>query len=205
MDPSGTTAISIILGTVIGMVFGALGFFLDIIIDNLTLLSNSTELRKKISTVLSKTRGKVELMIEVLLGGIDGALSSTNKYKVFKAIYNVISTIYHGIKDGIDVLGIVIDCIISYICSKLFHTEQTFSKFNSKKIKNKGKALSKKFKDLSMNDIKEFSKVIKNQIIYYVKSNKKVYKRFIGNYALSTVTSWTSKLPELAKAIKSMA
>lgn len=48
-------------------------------------------------------------------------------------------------------------------------TEQTFSKFNSKKIKRKGKALTKKFKNLSGDKIKEFAKVLKNRLCIMLK------------------------------------
>ena len=186
------------------MVFGAIGFFLDIIIDNLKLLSNLPQLKNKISNIISTVKGKAQLIIEVLLGGIDGALSTTNKYQVFKDIYNVISTLSRGVKDGLDVISLVIECIVSFICSKLLKTEQTFSKFKSNKIKNKGKTLTSNFKKLKSDKIKEFVKIIKNQIVYYVKNNKKVYKRFLTNYSLTKVSSWTSKLPQLASAIKQL-
>ncbi len=89
-DFTGNTAISAILGAIIGMVFGAIGFFLDIIIDNLKLLSNLPQLKNKISNILSTVKGKAKLIIDVLLGGIDGALSTTNKYQLFKDIYKML-------------------------------------------------------------------------------------------------------------------
>lgn len=204
-DPNGRIAISTILGAVFGMVFGAIGFFLDIIIDNINIIFNPGELKKAISGCLSSTKGKLRLFIDILLGGIDGALSTTNKYTLFKTIYNVINTLYSGVSSGFDVLSLVVETVITFICSKLFKTEQIFQKFNSKKISNKAFSLTSNFSKFNTNSLKSLVTVIKNQIVYYIKNNKKVYKRFIKNYALSTVVSWTSKLPDLLKAINKLA
>ena len=204
MDPSGEVAISVILGTILGMVFGAMGFFLDIIIKDLTLIQNAEKFKNKVRDVLSNWQGKGKLFLKVIMGGIDGAFSTTNKYQLYKNIYNVIKTCTNIALDGLDVLSLVIECVLSYICSKMLPTEQIFSKFNSSKIQGKAKNLACNFKNINDKKIKAFIKVIKNQIIYYIKSNSKAYDRFIKNFALSSVSSWLSKLPELSKNIQSL-
>ncbi len=204
VDPKGTAAISAILGFVMGAVFGAIGFFLDIIIENINLLKNATKLKEEIKSKLSEKKEKVKLFLDVLLGGVDGAFSTTNKFKILKKIYSLINNIYSFASSGFDVLSLVIELIISYICSKMLITEQVMKKFNYKKVKNNAKSLAKNFKNLSSKKIEQLVKVLKNQIMYYIKNNKKLYKKFITNYSLTKVSSWTSKLPELYKTIKAM-
>ena len=204
IDPNGTTALSAVLGAVLGMVFGAIGFFLEIIIDDVISNNSIDKIKKTINAELSSVKGKVKLLVDVLMGGIDGALSQTNKFKLFRNVYYAVSKIKSvaGIRDGFDVLGVVIELIVDFIISKRLNTAETFKKFNSNQIKNKAKTLSSKFGGMSKSKIKDLVKLIKNQIKNYIKENKKVYKRFITNYSLSTVSSWTSKLPALARAIK---
>jgi len=52
--------------------------------------------------------------------------------------------------------------------------------------------------------VNSFVKAISNQIIYYLKNNNKLYKKFMKNYSLTSVVSWVSKMPELARKIKTM-
>lgn len=77
----------------------------------------------------------------------------------------------------------------------------SLGKFKIKSITKKSKSVKDFFKKINKKNISKFSKVLRAQIVYYIKSNKKIYKKFITNFGLSSVASWTSKLSELARVI----
>ena len=204
-DPSGMVAISTILGVVMGMVFGAVGYFLDILVSNIdNYFKDFNKFITKIKKTLSSRKEQLKLFIEVLIGATDGFLSTTYKYQLLKNIYNAVINAYNTYSNNFDPWYIVISTILSFLCSKYLKTESVYYKFNFNRVSKSAKDLAKNFKKLNAKRINKFIELVTNQIVYYLKNNTTLYKRFIKNYSLINVSSWISKMPELARQIKTM-
>lgn len=192
-DPNGNVAVSAIIGALFGVAFSVLGFFLSIIIDNFSLLKQST---KKIGDFFKKKikAHKTEFIIDVIFGAISGALSTTNKHKIISSAIDIIQSLYNSAKDGLSITQTVISLILDLTISNLINTSQSFSKFNFKKVRNESKHIIKNLKKLTKTKIKVITKIITNQIMYYLKSNKTLYKKFVLKYSLQNAISWVKSL-----------
>ena len=71
------------------------------------------------------------------------------------------------------------------------NTAQGFSKYNFKKVTTAG---SKTLRSLGKNKLSQFTKILCNAIIYYIKSNSTLYKRFFAKYAGYTIAQWIAAL-----------
>ncbi len=206
-DPNGCVALNAVVGFIVGAVFGAIGFFLEIIIEDLSLLKNAKRFINKVKDTLSEKYALLKLIIDTLSGGLDGAVSSAHVNKIIKSVDVILKGIKEAIsvkesiknKDGTYVLEKIIETIVSYLLSKVLPIDKNFRGFNSKKMTSKATAISKNIKKLSKDKINDLAKVIKNQIIYYIKSNKTLYKRFLSRYSLTKVSAWLSFLPNVKK------
>ena len=134
----------------------------------------------------------------------DGNGNILAKFQLLKNIYNAVINAYNTYSNNFDPWYIVISTILSFLCSKYLKTESVYYKFNFNRVSKSAKDLAKNFKKLNAKRINKFIELVTNQIVYYLKNNTTLYKRFIKNYSLINVSSWISKMPELARQIKTM-
>lgn len=130
----------------------------------------------------------------MIFGAISGALSTTNKHKIISSAIHIIQSLYNRAKDGLSITQAVISLILDLTISNLINTSRSFSKFNFKKVRNESKHIIKNLKKLTKTKIKEITKIITNQIVYYLKSNKTLYKKFVLKYSLQNAASWVKSL-----------
>ena len=187
-DSAGYFAIELVIGAIYGAIMGVLGYFLDII------LSNFFKILKNISNFWGIIKKEIvwwKLLAAVTLGAMSGALSTTNKKKLITTIANMLSSLYAAITSGLGVFEAVITGVIIFIIQELMSTAQSFSKFNFKKVKNSG---TKTLKNLGKSQLSQFTKTLSNAIIYYIKSNSTLYKRYFAKYAGYTIAQWLAAL-----------
>ena len=187
-DPSGCFAIELVIGAIYGAIMGLLGYFLDII------LSNFSKILKNISNLFGIVKKQIvwwQLLASIALGAVSGALGTTNKKKLITTITNLISSFYTAITSGLSILEAVITGVITFIIQELMNTAQGFSKFNFKKVTKSG---SKALRSLGKSKLSEFTKTLCNAIVYYIKSNSTLYKRFFAKYARYTIAQWIAAL-----------
>ena len=187
-DASGCFAIELVIGAIYGAMMGLLGYFLDII------LSNFSKILKNLSdfwAIIKKHIVWWKLLAAVVLGTASGALGTTNKKKLITTISNLISSFYTAITSGLSAFGAVITGVITFIIQELMNTAQSFSKFNFKKV---NKAGAQTLKSLSKSKLSQFTKTLCNAILYYIKSNSTLYKRFFAKYAGYTIAQWIAAL-----------
>lgn len=190
-DPSGCVGIDTVVGTLFGVAFAVVGYFLSVLVENYSLLL------KDISYINSAFINKIKsnpssFILDVIFGAISGALSTTNKKKILNVIVTFVDSIRNSRKNGETITGTVVNLIIDFILASLIDTSQSFSKFNFKKIRNSSKKIITKLRSVSKDKLKSVAKIIYNQIIYYLKHNYKLYDRYIKKYALSSAINWIS-------------
>ena len=187
-DSAGYLAVELIIGAIYGAVMGLLGYFLDII------LSNFSKILKKLKDFWGIIKREIvwwKLLAAVVFGAASGALGTTNKKKLLTTIVNLISSLHVAITSGLSILGAIITGIITFIIQELMSTAQSFSKFNFKKVTSSG---TKTLKTLRKSELSQFIKTLSNSIIYYIKSNSTLYKRFFAKYAEYTIAQWVVAL-----------
>ena len=193
VDPKGTVAISTIIGGLFGVAFAVLGFVLSVIVDNWGVLSKCVSYIGTYIKTQIKIK-KVEFIVDVIFGAISGALSTTNMYKISSKVMDIVQSLYNSAKDGLTITETVISLILDLTISNLINTSQSFSKFNFKKVRSESKNIIKSLKKLPKTKLTSIAKLISNQIMYYFKSNKTLYKRYISKYTLQSSVSWIKSI-----------
>ena len=193
VDPKGTVAISTIVGGLFGVAFAVLGFVLSEIVDNWGVLSKCVSYIGTYIKTQIKIK-KVEFIVDVIFGAISGALSTTNMYKISSKVMDIVQSLYNSAKDGLTITETVISLILDLTISNLINTSQSFSKFNFKKVRSESKNIIKSLKKLPKTKLTSIAKLISNQIMYYFKSNKTLYKRYISKYTLQSSVSWIKSI-----------
>ncbi|MDR1410144.1 MAG: DNRLRE domain-containing protein [Oscillospiraceae bacterium] len=174
-DNNGEFPLNIIIGALVGAVIGAIGY---VAVDFIEWL---------ITGVWPKFDGW-KLAASMVMGAIDGALTSSNVSALAAKMITFGSTLALSVASGESVMDSIIAAVISTLLTGA-GKGAGFGKLNGNKIASAMKRLNKKGKGISY-VIKEMKALIK----YYIKSNKTLYKRFGKDFLKSSAKGlfWSS-------------